>query len=116
MINWVYSISKGTGVVWLLVAGLVFTQVSQAQDQQRGEEWGRYRAVAYLPEMEGVSDATLSSIQGQGIRTPIPHLPQHLSVILWDEGDVKKGNRNQSGQSYQLHTLRIRMGGNGDGQ
>ncbi|MCV6612632.1 MAG: hypothetical protein OIF55_17885 [Amphritea sp.] len=119
MTHWHTYISKGKRPVLalLLSAGLSLGGIASAQGQslQKGQEDPGF-AVALqdgygLQQYGVVSDSSLDGVRGQGSTSPTPAIPTQFGIILWDEGDVRKGSRNKSSHGNATMTVQVRMEG-----
>nr|WP_320135775.1 hypothetical protein [uncultured Amphritea sp.] len=101
---------KAMATLLLLLVGL--WQMSTAiADQSSDDPLSVFEAnmnIA-LPDSTYValSENQLRDIRGEGVDAIIPRVPTELGVILWDEGDTKKGNHN--GQRYGNSVVTVKV-------
>lgn len=117
MTYWQTHISKGKRPLqaWLLMAGLSLGGVVSAQGESLLKDQDDPVFTAALQDRSGlehqgvISDSSLDGVRGQGVESPTPISPPLLGVILWDEGDVRKGSRDKSGHGNSIVTVQVRM-------
>ncbi|WP_290703347.1 hypothetical protein [Amphritea sp.] len=101
------SIEKVLAVTLLSLAGLWWAPALMA-DQRVGDQLFASDsgiAVAMLDEGQ------LGAVRGQGIDHAIPSAQMELGIILWDEGSIKKGNRNIQGYGNSVVTVKVYLEG-----
>ncbi|MDO6565014.1 hypothetical protein Q4488_16660 [Amphritea sp. 1_MG-2023] len=98
----------------LLLIGLWQSPVAIA-DQPKGALLATFandmHVVLFAAEQEELSESQLSNIRGTGVNVAMPDPQIDLSVILWDECDVKKGTRYTSGYDNSVVTVEVYLGG-----
>lgn len=114
MINWLNQISIGKVITInsLLLAGLWWTSAAMADQweddlllmSESGFE------IVMLDETE-LLEGQLGTVRGHGVDRVVPAAQLELSVILWDEGGVKKGTRSAPGYSNSVVTVEVYLEG-----
>lgn len=114
MINWINQISIGKviAITSLSLAGLWWAPAVMA-DQWEDDLLIKSDSgieVVMSDETE-LSEDLLGTIRGQGSDPKLPEAQMELSVILWDEGGVKKGTRDVQGYGNSVVTVKIYLEG-----
>ncbi|RTE64911.1 hypothetical protein EH243_14620 [Amphritea opalescens] len=101
---------KALAMMLLLPVGLWQTPTAIA-DQSSDDPLSVFEANMNnaLPDSTYValSENQLKDIRGEGVDAVIPQAPMELGVILWDEGDTKKGGHNGQGYGNSVVTVKV---------
>lgn len=105
------SIRKAIALSLLLLACLVWTPSAMAEFKEQDQIFDTGSVIAML-DADELSEQQLGAISGQGTSSAVPVAPSQWSIILWDEGGVKKGNNsNTQGYGNSVVTVKVHLEG-----